>query len=212
MIKRFEKPHIVFHWIYAASFLVLALTGGPLLFDWLQVFPGTLPRMIHRVAGVIFIVNPILFALFIPREVWSWVRDAFAYTRDDVAWLLKAPLAYSLKDVGLPPAGKYNAGQKLNMLVVFVTWLMFSASGIALMFFREGGMSREWFRRWAVVHDTGFILGSAMVLLHMYLTLVHPVTKAALSGMLSGYVSARYARHEHPRWYEDVTAHRQGTD
>lgn len=203
MIKRFERADIVFHWVYAASFLVLALTGAPLVFESLRPISGVLPRMIHRVAGVIFILNPILFALFMPRQVWSWVREAFVYTRDDVAWLLRAPLAYSVRGVRLPPAGKYNSGQKLNMLVTFLTWIMFAASGTALMLFREA-MSRDWFRTWGVVHNVAFTLGMAMALLHMYLTLLHPLTRATLPGMLSGYVSASYARYEHPRWYEEV--------
>ena len=57
--------------------------------------------------------------------------------------------------------------------------------------------------RWAYpVHDLSMFLMTAAVIGHMYLGLLHPDSKAAMSGMINGYVSTKFARAHHAQWYE----------
>jgi len=45
---------------------------------------------------------------------------------------------------------------------------------------------------------------------HLYLGLLHPVSRTAFWGMFSGYVSVKFARAHHALWYDRVKDKQQG--
>ncbi len=205
-VKRFEKPVIVIHWVYAAAFLTLFTTGIGFEVESLAFLLGPTSRLLHRIAAAVFVAAPLVYLMATPRSGFTHLKEAFTWTKDDVAWLLKAPLHYMLGKGEMPPAGLFNAGQKINYMIVVITNITFTISG-AIMWFMRPDLAlpeRDLFRWAAIVHETSFFIASAMFFLHVYLALIHPFTKPAITAMLTGYVTRAYARGHHPRWLAEL--------
>ena len=96
--------------------------------------------------------------------------------------------------------GKFNPGQKLNASFLVAAGIMLLATGVIM----------RWPDRWSDDLRTGatfmhdwFAIGVLLAIIgHIVFALRDP---DALGGMLRGRVPARWARREHPRWYEEVT-------
>lgn len=210
-IRKFTRAQIIYHWLYAGSWLVLALTGASFMWRpdphgvvtglgvYLQGDVGQILRTVHRVAALFFITAPIVWMLMEPRGFMGEVIELLTIRRLDWKWLAVAPLHYTVGRPPLPPQGKYNTGQKLNEWIVFTGYFGFLISGL-IMWFGRGAVSVEAFRWMLLLHSFLFWVGVLMASLHMYLTLVHPFTRQALSIVGNGFVSLRYARAEHPLW------------
>jgi formate dehydrogenase subunit gamma len=98
--------------------------------------------------------------------------------------------------VRLPEAGKFNAAEKLNFMMVMTVTPLLAVSGILIW------MPGIAFYSW-LLH---FTLAAAAVLLmlgHVFMATVNPGTRVGLSGMLSGYVDRGWAEHHYPRWYRE---------
>ena len=109
-IERFTYFERVVHWTLGLSFVYLLLTGlafsHPRLF-WITVLSGggQTARFLHPWIGV-------LFSMSLGIMFFIWAKD-MRLEGNDRAWL-KAIRAYATRQKdGVPPAGKYNAGQKL---------------------------------------------------------------------------------------------------
>jgi cytochrome b subunit of formate dehydrogenase len=59
---------------------------------------------------------------------------------------------------------------------------------------------RDIFRWSAIIHQVSFWAAVTMFSLHLYLALIHPFTKSAITAMINGYVTRRYAALHHGRW------------
>lgn len=215
-VKRFEKPVIIIHWLYAAAFLTLAATGIGFEYKSLAFLMGPTARLLHRGAATVFVVAPLVYLLATPRSGFMHLKDAFTWTRDDFRWLVKAPLHYMLGKGDMPPAGMFNAGQKINYLIVVFTNIAFTTTGVIMWFVRPtlALAQRDLFRWAASVHEASFFIAVSMFALHIYLSLIHPFTKQAITAMLTGYVPLSYARGHHLRWLqqqEGVEQKGQGT-
>jgi formate dehydrogenase subunit gamma len=205
-VKRFARPVIFIHWFYAAAFLTLVVTGIGFEFKALSFLLGPTARMLHRGAAIVFVVAPLIYLLLTPGSSWKHLAQAFSWSKDDVRWLVKAPGHYMLGKGVMPPAGFFNAGQKLNYMIVVLTNVAFTITGVVMWFQRPNLAlaQRDLFRTSAAIHQGCFFVATAMFCLHFYLSLVHPYTKSAISAMLTGYVSRAYAKGHHPRWLEEV--------
>jgi formate dehydrogenase subunit gamma len=204
-VKRFARPVIFIHWFYAAAFLTLVTTGIGFEYKWAAFLMGPAARTIHRGAATVFVMAPIIY-LITAKSGWKHVAEAFIWSMDDVRWLLKAPLHYMVGKGDMPPAGFFNAGQKLNYLIVMFTNIAFTLSGL-FMWFQRPNLAlpqRDWFRTAAAVHEASFFVGAAMFAMHFYLSLIHPFTKQAITAMMSGYVTRSYAAIHHPKWLEEL--------
>jgi formate dehydrogenase subunit gamma len=201
-VKRFEKGVIVIHWLYAASFLTLIITGIGFEYKPLGVLLGPGSRLAHRIAAPVLVFAPWVYLTVCHKSGWVHLKNAFSWTRDDVQWLLKAPLHYMLGKGDMPPAGLFNAGQKLNYMTVTITNALFGISGSIMWFIRPYlALDQRWIFRWAgVVHQVSFWAAVTMFSLHLYLALIHPFTKPAITAMINGYITRAYARGHHPLW------------
>ena len=52
---------------------------------------------------------------------------------------------------------------------------------------------------------TAAIVGGSMALLHLYLGAIHPRMTESLKSMITGKVSAEYAKSHHAKWYSEIT-------
>jgi formate dehydrogenase subunit gamma len=129
-----------------------------------------------------------------------WAKD-MRMKKGDWGWLGPKALDYFRGRGDDPDVGKYNGGQKLFFYMVALLALLLLATGLVLWFPRELGApipGLSW-----VLHDGGFILFAAAIIVHIYLG------TAALPGtfrsMTRGTVSKAWARLNHPRWYREST-------
>jgi len=205
-VERYRKRAIAQHWWIVACSFMLAITGLFLFLSWFG--PAAwwgYSRLFHRIAAVGFVAVPVLYALMNPKGTWHWVKEAFTWGKDDIGWLQAAPTYYFGSDIiPMPPQERSNTGQKLWMLVVILTGIIFVISG-GLMWFGKGSLPAGVFQ-WAVfAHDVAFITAGSMLLVHIILGSVHPRFSEALRSMFTGKVSEDYAKSHHGKWYDRIS-------
>ncbi|HEX9732837.1 MAG TPA: formate dehydrogenase subunit gamma [Thermoanaerobaculia bacterium] len=197
-LKRFTFAERVVHWVVGLSFTFLLLTGlafsYPSLF-WLTALVGGGPaaRWMHPWMGVALSVG--LVAMF-----FLWLKDMLL-GKADVHWLSKVR-HYALHERDkVPPAGKYNAGQKLFYWLMIFLGLAHLATGIPL--WRPAGYGAGFLNAMRFVHYLVTVPGGLLLIVHVYLgTVAYPGTAR---GMLYGRVSRAWARLHHPLWHERET-------
>jgi cytochrome b subunit of formate dehydrogenase len=152
---------------------------------------------IHKITAVVFLTAPWLIGLSGDRR--AWLRDlseAARFSRDDLLWLARQPLAM-LGKAELPAQDKLNAGQKLNALAVAAISGAMIVTGLHL--WQEPG---SFFA--LLVHVSGFLAWLPALGVHLFMALINPSTRPALSAMIRGDVDREWAAHHHARWLESV--------
>lgn len=201
-ILRFRRSERSLHWALAvpfllcwASALVLVLFYNPHpqrpyreVFSWL-----------HRISGVLFAVLPLLAMIKERRDFRTHlynVKQAWVWTIEDLRWLALMGLAAVSKRISLPEEGKFNAAEKLNFMVLMVTYPVYIVTGIAI--WAMGGAFLGW-----LVHVLIAALATPLVLGHIFMATLNPSTRKGLSGMVSGFVDRQWAKHHYRRWYRE---------
>ncbi len=205
-IERYRKPTRVLHWVNAVSFGVLFLTGLVLFVPALgPLAQGSWTRLIHRVGAILFIIAPLIYIPLNWKATWRGVKEAFVWGTEDLGWMLAAPRYYFLSDEeAMPPQGHMNSGQKLWWLMVIVFGLVFLVSGVVMWAFKTVAPS-SLLQGMVVLHDIAFIATGAMLLVHIYLSVIHPLMAGALDSMVRGKVSVDYARTHHAKWFQEMS-------
>lgn len=212
-ILRFTAGERVFHWVYFVSFLVLAATGA---FLYLPARPfsmgeaGETSRLIHRLSALVFLAIPLLTLIFSPRGFLRDLREGLTWRGEDARSLrvLLTRYYWTGDPAGLPPQGKFTAGQKLNIGMQIVAFLAFAASGIAI-WFGPGVLSRQALLLCLIVHDVTAVLATCFALVHIYMVTILPMTRGAIATMFTGAMPDEYAREHHPRWYAEAERARE---
>jgi cytochrome b subunit of formate dehydrogenase len=153
----------------------------------------------HRVSAVCLFVLPVWVfvrhwydvAIHLDniREVWSW-------TLDDVKWLFLMGPATLSKKILLPEQGKFNAAEKINFMMLTATWPMYVITGVLIWL--PGVAFLSW-----LVHFSMAAAAVPLILGHIFMATVNSDTRAGLSGMTSGFVDRKWARHHYRRWYDE---------
>jgi formate dehydrogenase subunit gamma len=192
-LQRFSFLERIVHWVVGSTFVALLLTGlafayPPLFWLTFLMGGGAAARALHPQFGVLFGVG-ILFMFGL------WVRDMFLDGQDR-QWL-GAIRHYASHDYAkVPPAGKYNAGQKMFFWIQSVLAVVFIATGLLLWFPESFGSGLLNTAR--LLHFTASLGGGLFLIVHVYLsTVAYPGTAR---GMIDGKVTPAWARHHHPRW------------
>ncbi len=196
-VVRFNATERAYHWAQAIPYLVLLVTGAlQLLERKAGVHLVELESLVltHKIAGVALPVGMFLVFLGGDRKVLlTNAAIALHWRLEDVRWLLIVPV-HRLLDLRLPPSGKFNPGQKLNLLAQLVLIPVFAFTG-AWMWFR-GEALLPWY-----VHVGAFALATPLILGHLFLATINPSTRPGLSGVFSGRVNASWARHHYAKEY-----------
>lgn len=202
-VLRFRASERRVHWAIAIPFLVCYTTALVLVVvynpDPLRPYRDVF-SWIHRISGVALIVFPtwaiiksagdIRVHLFNIRQAWVWVFD-------DIRWLVLMFFAAITKKVSLPEQGKFNAGQKLNFMLVMSTYPLYIVTG--LIMWVTGATLWAWLLHFAMaVIATPFILG------HIFMATIPRSTRKGLRGMITGFVDRQWAAHHHARWYRET--------
>jgi formate dehydrogenase subunit gamma len=196
-IKRFNALERFTHWLTAASFIVLALTGVNYIFGKRLLMPLMGPdafstwtqwaKYAHN-----FISWPFMLGLVI--MILVWIRDNIP-DRYDAGWLRAGgPLSKSH-----PPAARFNAGQKLIFWSVALGGIALSATGIVMLFpFSVADINGM---QWAqYVHATVGVILIAIMIGHIYIGSLG--MEGAYDAMGSGEVDLGWARTHHSVWVE----------
>lgn len=204
-IRRFNFTERGLHWTHAISFLLLLLTGCFLYFPALNELAGNLHIAhltvldVHVALGAFYIGGPLLWWLLgDKRALRQDLHELDVWDDDDVDFL-RSPLAVVTEGYA-PPQGRFNAGQKINTILLGASAIGFGVTGLIMW-----QSNTHIFPAWAVqgsvnLHDILTILTAALVAGHIYLAALHPTTRPGLSGMFSGRVDRAWARHHHPKW------------
>jgi formate dehydrogenase subunit gamma len=190
-IRRFNTTERGLHWTHALSFLLLLVTGCFLYFPALNEWAGSrhvghlLLLNIHVALGAFYLGGPLLWWLLGDRAALRRdLRALDVWDADDLA-LLRSPLALRAAR-RQTPQGRFNAGQKLNTILLGAAAVGFGVTGVIMW-----QSNTHIFPQWAVqgsvnMHDLLAVCTAALVAGHIYLAAVHPATRPGLSGADEG--------------------------
>lgn len=199
-ILRYQFHERLTHWIAAFAYIYLLLTGlafwSPWLF-WLAILMGggQVSRILHPWFGLIFAVA-VLFMYAM------WARQ-MSMTETDKAWWRSLRFYIRNQDEKMPPAGRYNAGQKLLFWGFFVCGLLLLLTGAVLWF-------PEWIPRnllfllrlMVLIHASAALLTIGLFMIHVYMSVF--AERGAFGSVIRGDVSQEFAKRYHPAWYNEV--------
>jgi len=206
-VERFNLAERLAHWNHAISFCLLFITGAALVFrGWgglLGPHGVRLARDIHHVLAIPFTFFTLLILLVGTRTTFfAWLKEILTWDKEDVRFLLLFPREFFGLKVKLPEQGKFNAGEKINSLLTIVGSLLMATTGWILLY--RNSFSKA-VLAWAYpLHDAGALLMGAVIVGHVYLSLLHPNSREAINGMLWGTVTTKFAREHHGRWYRQL--------
>ncbi len=197
-ILRFNWFERFNHWMTATAFIVLAITGLNYVFGKRLLMPLMSPdafatwsywaKYAHNFVSWAFMVG-VFFMLVIwikdnlpDRYDWRWIREAGGFLRNTH-----------------PPAGRFNAGQKLIFWSVVLGGIALSVTGVIMLFpfsFTDiNGMQLAQY-----VHAVVGMVMIAVILAHIYIGSLG--MEGAYDAMGSGEVDLNWARAHHSAWVE----------
>lgn len=193
-IKRFQKQEIIFHWVQGFPFLCLLISGSLILLSkFHRLDPGTVNslRIFHKTSATVWVVGLVIAFFFVGFKLHlENMRHMLTWTRDDLNWMyLSARVLFNSK-IKVPDAGKFNPGQKINMLLVIGYFFGFFSTGILMWF--HGTILISWYVHVALCFNAVGSLGG-----HLYLSFIHPSTRIGLEGIFHGWVPRKYVEHHH---------------
>lgn len=201
-ILRFRASERHLHWAIAVPFKVCYLTALILV----TVYNPHPHRPLREVVSWVHRLSGVCLALLPPFAIaWHWrdfrthfhnVRGAWSWSADDVKWLLLVAPAAVTRRVTLPDQGKFNAAEKINLMVLTATYPVYLVTGVTIWFFGPPFVS------W-LVHFSLAITATPLLLGHVFMATVNPDTRVGLQGMLTGLVDREWARHHYRRWYDE---------
>ena len=197
-VRRFGATERWLHWAFVIPFLVLLGTGVMLALPDLEVLLANrdLIRSLHLASAWGMLVLPLVVVLAGDRHaLLADLREIDYWDGLDFQWVRQAPLFFLRR---LPPAGRFNAGQQLNAIVVAAAAVGFLVTGLCM---RNAELLPLWLGDVSTqLHDLLTIAIVPLIAGHLFLTLLNPSTRGSLRGMLTGYVDEAWAAAHHPRW------------
>lgn len=204
-ILRFQRSERHIHWAIAIPFLVCWTTAVVLVLVYNPAPTRPLRDLLswtHRIGGICFTVLPLLAVLRSTGDArvhFANVRQAWVWTLQDIRWLSMLGLAAISRNVELPEQGKFNAAEKLNFMVLMTCYPLYIVTG-ATIWLTHGA-----FVSW-LLHFFMALVGTPLVLGHIYMATLNPGSRVGLQGMISGYVDRQWAKHHYRRWYREQVA------
>jgi formate dehydrogenase subunit gamma len=198
-ITRFGGISRFVHWLTAVSFIILALSGLNVVFGRTLLLPligenafaafSQWAKYAHNYLSIPFTVGLVLMLLI-------WVKDNFP-TATDFKWLAKGG---GIIGNAHPPAGRFNAGQKLIFWSVILIGGLIAVTGFVLMFpFYANTIAGMQIAQ--VLHGVGGVLLIAVILAHIYIGTIG--MEGAFDAMGSGEVDVNWAKEHHSLWAEE---------
>ncbi|MGI8751254.1 MAG: cytochrome b/b6 domain-containing protein [Acidimicrobiales bacterium] len=205
-LLRFDKVERTVHWVNAALFAVLILTGAALYLEPISALIGRrhLVEEIHVYCGLALPV-PIVMAL-----AGRWGRGLRAdfrrfnrWSADDRAWMRAVGTGRERRLAARRRlrVGKFNAGQKLNAVFTGGTIVVMLATG-AIM---------RWYHPWPLSFRTGSTFVHDWLALAVVVAIVGHIGYAlrdpdAMRAMRHGLIGPKWAARHAPAWLAEMEA------
>jgi formate dehydrogenase subunit gamma len=198
-LVRFNVFERFVHWMTAACFVILAVTGLNITFGKDVLLPlighdafsawSQWAKYAHNYLSFPFTIGVILIFLM-------WLAGNIP-NRVDVEWLKEGGGIVGHKH---PPAYRFNAGQKMIYWIVVLGGAAVAISGYILMFPFYGttiaGMQIA-----QVVHGVVAVLFVAVMLAHIYIGTIG--MQGAIEAMWNGTVDLNWAKEHHALWVDE---------
>ena len=195
-ILRFEAFERYSHWLTAASFVALGLTGLNITFGKIVLLPLIGPdafsslsqaaKYVHNFTSFAFMAGLVLIAVI-------FFRDNLL-ERVDIDWLRQGGGFIKGKHAS---AGRFNLGEKLVYWLSLAAGIAVSVSGLLLLFPFYGTDIAD-MQLSQVVHAVVAILFVALILAHIYIGTLG--MEGAFEAMGTGEVDLNWAKEHHDLW------------
>jgi formate dehydrogenase subunit gamma len=199
-IVRFNGFERFVHWMTAACFIVLAISGLNITFGKSLLLPlmgadafagwSQWGKYAHNYLSFPFTIGVALIFLI-------WIAGNIP-NRVDVEWFKRGG---GLFGDDHPPAYRFNAGQKMIYWIVVIGGAAAAVSGYVLMFPFYGGMTVSSMQTAQIVHAVVGVLFVAAMLAHIYIGTIG--MEGAFEAMGSGEVDINWAKQHHRLWLEE---------
>jgi formate dehydrogenase subunit gamma len=202
VLVRFTGWERFLHWMTAASFIILAISGLNITFGKPLLLPLIGPeaftawsqwaKYTHNYLSFPFTIGVvIIFLMWIPWNLPS---------RVDVEWIKEGGGIVGHRH---PPAYRFNAGQKMVYWAQVIAGSILAITGYLLMFPFYGtdiaGMQLS-----EIIHGITAVLFVALMLGHIYIGTIG--MEGAFEGMWDGTVDVNWAKEHHRLWLEQEEA------
>ncbi len=198
-LTRFNAFERFMHWLTAACFIVLALSGLNVTFGKSVLLPLIGPQAFTNVSIVAkwshnYLAWP--FMLGIALMLVVWIKDNIPGATD-MRWFAAGG---GIIGKGHPPAKRFNGGQKVIFWSVVLGGAALSVSGVYLLFpaFAGGVLDLQF---WNVIHGVVSMVMVAVILAHIYIGSIG--MEGAFDAMGSGEVDLNWAKEHHSLWVAD---------
>jgi formate dehydrogenase subunit gamma len=200
-ILRYTLVERVMHWIAALIYMYVLATGlafwSPHLY-WIATVlgGGATSRFWHPVAGV----------AFTGTLVWmlrAWRAD-MRITADDRRWGKSMGRYVRNEDVGLPPIGRFNLGQKYFFWAMAGAGAVLLVSGLVLWFPELLPWSARAARFASILlHASAALVTVGAFIIHVYMGTA--VVRGGFTSIVRGEVSPAWAKAHHRHWHDRVS-------
>jgi formate dehydrogenase subunit gamma len=204
-VRRFNAFERFSHWLTAASFIVLGLTGLNITFGKILLLPLIGPdafsglsefaKYAHNFVSFAFSIGLVLIVVL-------WIKDNFP-RKVDIDWVKQGGGFIKSKHAH---AGRFNAGEKLVFWFALGAGVAVSSSGFMLLFpfylTNVTGMQIA-----EVVHAVVAVLFVAVIIAHIYIGTLG--MEGAFEAMGTGEVDLNWAKEHHDLWLRDQLAKEQ---
>ena len=190
-VRRFTVSERAVHWLTALAFF--SLLGSGLFVGRRGTFHNVMYAWHLASAGVLVVGVGLIVVAGNRRALGRTARELRSLDAEDRKWLAAVP-ARLLAGAPEPPAGRFNAGQKVNFALVCILFAGLYVSGVDTII--AGTHHNLIFGG----HKLATIAVCVVVAGHLYMAVVNPPTRHALRGMLTGDVDREWARRHYPRW------------
>jgi formate dehydrogenase subunit gamma len=195
-VLRFGAIERFAHWLTAASFVVLGLTGLNITFGKVLLLPVIGPdafssvsqwaKYIHNFTSAAFVVGLVLIIVI-------FFRDNLP-AKVDIDWIKQGGGFIKSKHA---PADRFNLGEKLVYWLSLLAGVAVSVSGLLLLFPFFGTDILD-MQLAQVVHAIVAILFVALILAHIYIGTLG--MEGAFEAMGTGEVDLNWAKEHHDLW------------
>ena len=203
-VLRYAFAERLNHWLAAFSYIYLLLTGlafwSPWCF-WIAVMlgGGQTSTTLHPWIGLVFFIA-------VMRMYSLWAAQMRS-TDADKKWWRSLHHYVRNEDDKMPPAGRYNAGQKALFWSFFYGAILLLLTGIVLWFPESISWNMRWLRYIAVfLHPVAALVTIANFLIHIYMSAF--AERGAFGSVIRGDVSLEFAKRYHPGWYDEIVGGR----
>ena len=186
------------HWLLVLCFFMTALSGLSFFFAdfaWIAEVLGTpqLARVLHPFTGLVMICAFSVLA----KHYW---RDNLI-EKGDWKWLFNVVEVLNGTEHHFADVGHYILGQKLLFWALIMALAILLVTGIIIWrpYFAEN-FPIPVIRIALLLHATSAIALILGIMVHVYMAIW---VRGSITGMVEGWVTARWAKKHHPRWFRN---------